>query len=142
MRVGRLTLTVVLLGGCATGRLDQIRLTGAAAMACPADSLWVLDDDSGWAATGCGQIASGSDPLHASEVSQATCPAMAQLEYRMCLLVARQRAASAGSASGNLAAQGMEQNDAQACGERLKSRNDTCLRSPPPREAEPPAADR
>jgi hypothetical protein len=133
---------IVLLCACATGRLDQIRKTGGAAMSCPGDSLWVLDDGTGWAAAGCGQIASGTDPTQLSQVSAATCPALAQFEYRMCLLVARQRAASMGSGSGNLAAQGMEANDAQACSERLKSRSDTCLRTPPPREAEPPATDK
>jgi hypothetical protein len=130
-----------MLCACATGRLDQIRKTSGIAMSCPGDSLWVLDDGSGWAATGCGLIASGIDPTQVSEVTPATCPALAQFEYRMCLFLAHQRS-STGSASGNLAAQGMESYDAQACAERLKSRTDTCLRSPPPRAAEPPASEK
>jgi hypothetical protein len=122
-----------MLCACAAPRLSQIRNTGATALQCSPDSLWVIDDGNGWSAAGCGQIASGVDPLVVSNVSPAGCESLAQFEFRMCALVARQRAVSSGADQGNVSAQAMENADVEQCRIRLKERTDTCLKSPPPR---------
>jgi hypothetical protein len=128
---------LLLLAAACAGRMGQIRKTASGAMSCPGDALWVIDDGASWSTAGCGQIASGVDPEHVNSVSSATCESLADFEFRMCLLVARQRAVTAGGDNGNVTAQAMEGQDGQACYVRRKERTDSCLKEPPPRKAQP-----
>jgi hypothetical protein len=114
--------------------MTQIRATGATALQCSPDSLWVVDDGTGWSTAGCGQIASGVDPLVVASVTPASCESLAQFEYRMCLLIARQRAVESGSDQGNVSSQAMENADAEQCRLRYRERADTCIKNPPPRK--------
>ncbi len=118
---------LVLVTSCATQRLAQARFTGAAAMGCAPEDLWVFEDEAGWSATGCGQIVSGTEVGTVDHREKATCESLARFEFRLCRAMARQSRGSYGASIGGDIATAIRsaQEEAQ-CNDQLSMRYASC----------------
>jgi hypothetical protein len=80
-------VAAVLVTGCATSEkrapLVFARDTAAQATSCPADELFMFEDEQGWMAAGCGVLASGSTPSTAEHSEPLTCASLSRFDLRL-----------------------------------------------------------